>query len=59
MKISFTSAKNILSKRILLYHPRMDAITRITVDASDIAIGAALEQVIEGDVNPLAFSQEN
>ena len=33
----------------------MDAITRITVDASDIAIDAALEQVIEGDVNPLAF----
>ena len=55
MKISFTSAKNILSKRTLLYHPSMDAITRITVDASDIAIDAALEQVIEGDVNPLAF----
>ena len=33
----------------------MNANTRITVDASDIAMGAALEQKIDGIIKPLAF----
>ena len=52
---SFRAAKDILSKRTLLYHPQMNANTRITVDASDIAMGAALEQEIDGIIKPLAF----
>ena len=55
LKLSFTAAKEILAKRTLLIHPQMDATTRITVDASDIAMEAALEQDINGIIYPLAF----
>ena len=56
---SFKAAKDILSKITLLYHPQMNTNTRITVDVSDIAMGAALEQEIDGIIKPLAFFQEN
>ena len=44
----FEEAKGALSDCTLLYHPRPDAKTSITVDASDSAIGAQLKQLQRG-----------
>ena len=42
LKTSFILSKYTLVKITLLYNPRMESITRSTVDALDIAIGSAL-----------------
>ena len=52
---AFEDAKSALSDCTLLYHPRPDAKTSITVDASDSAIGAQLEQLQRGRWVPIAF----
>ena len=52
---AFTQAKAALATAALLYHPRVDARTSITVDASQTAIGAQLEQKQEGRWVPIAF----
>jgi hypothetical protein len=52
---AFTSAKKTLATASLLVHPQKDAVTSITVDASDIAMGGVLEQRIDGQWKPLAF----
>lgn len=52
---AFEKAKTDLSNATLLVHPRVDANIRLVTDASDLCMGAVLEQST-GDVwEPLAF----
>ena len=51
----FNNAKNALAKVTLLAHPIHDGIFSITTDASDIAVGAVLQQQISQSWQPLAF----
>ena len=55
METAFTKSKKVLADATLLVHPQNDAATSLTVDASDIAVGAVLEQQIQGSWKPLAF----
>ena len=52
---AFNLAKEALASAAMLAHPRADAPVAITVDASGVAVGAALEQLINGSWQPLAF----
>ena len=52
---AFEEAKASLSTNTLLHHPRPYVKTSTTVDASDSAIGAQLEQLQKGCWVPLAF----
>ena len=52
---AFDKAKSALISATLLHHPRTDAKTSITVDASNKAIGAQLEQRQHGHWVPIAF----
>lgn len=52
---AFQRAKDILCKATLLHHPRSNAPTSVTVDASNTAIGAQLEQLHDGSWVPIAF----
>ena len=51
----FDSVKTILADAVMLVHPHKDALTSINVDASDTALGASLQQRINGMWRPLAF----
>ena len=55
MDLAFEKAKRLLADATLLHHPVPGARTALTTDASDIAIGAVLEQQIDGHWQPLAF----
>ena len=50
---AFEEAKNALSQATLLHNPVPGAPIALTTDASDIAIGAVLEQQIHGRWQPL------
>ena len=52
---AFNLAKEVLSRATMLAHPHADAPTAITVDVSGVAVGAALEQLVNGLWQPLAF----
>ena len=52
---AFDKAKTVLSKAVLLHHPQPDLPTSLTVDASNTAIGAQLEQRKGRFWVPLAF----
>ena len=52
---AFQKAKEALSKATLLHHPRSNAPTSITVDASNTALGAQLEQRHGESWVPIAF----
>ena len=52
---AFVSAKEALASAALLVHPSPDGPTRLSVDASDYAVGAVLQQCIEQEWKPLAF----
>ena len=52
---AFVKAKEALSQVTLLHHPRPDAPTSLTVDASNTALGAQLEQRHGKDWKPIAF----
>ena len=52
---AFASAKEALANATLLIHPCAEAPTALTVDASDFAVGAVLEQFTQGSWKPLAF----
>ena len=52
---AFQAAKDALSAAVLLKHPHPAAPTSLTTDASDLGIGAVLEQKIDGMWQPLAF----
>ena len=55
MDEAFSHTKEALMNATMLVHPRPQATTALTVDASDIAVGGVLEQYIEGGWKPLAF----
>lgn len=52
---AFDKTKKILSEAVLLHHPQPDLPTSLTVDASNTAIGAQLEQRHGQHWLPLAF----
>ena len=55
MTAAFSAAKKALSDATLLAHPILDAPTTLTVDASDLAVGGVLEQLVNNEWQPLAF----
>ena len=55
LQTSFTQAKQALANATLLHYPKSNAPMAVTVDASDVAIGAVLEQFTDGAWQPLAF----
>ncbi|XP_014211535.1 uncharacterized protein LOC106641578 [Copidosoma floridanum] len=54
-KQAFQTTKSHLAEATLLVYPSSDAEARLVTDASDVAVGATLEQLFEGDWKPLAF----
>ena len=52
---AFQDAKSALARATMLTHPRCTAPTSLTVDASDLAVGAVLQQLVHGIWQPLAF----
>ena len=55
LDVAFRQSKGALAKATMLVHPGHEAPTSLTVDASDVAVGAVLEQLIDGVWKPLAF----
>ena len=55
METAFSKSKEALANATMLVHPRHDAQTSLTVDASDSAVGGVLEQLVDGSWKPLAF----
>ena len=52
---AFVNAKEALARATMLVHPKRDAPTALTVDASDTAVGGVLEQLIDSEWRPIAF----
>ena len=52
---AFLAAKSALVSSTLLHHPHSNAMTNITVDASDRAVGGKLKQFLDGLWCPVAF----
>ena len=52
---AFSNIKNALANASLLYHPAQEAPTCIITDASDVTVGAVLQQYTKGRWHPLAF----
>ena len=52
---AFQKAKDALANATLLNHPVSDAPTNIMTDASDVAVGAVLQQFQNGHWTPLAY----
>lgn len=52
---AFEKCKCELANAVLLSHPAPNAPLVLHVDASDIAVGAALHQIIDGESQPLGF----
>ena len=52
---AFSLSKEALASSTLLAHPRADAPIAVTVDASAVAVGAVLEQLVDDTWQPLAF----
>lgn len=55
LEAAFTSAKDALASATLLCYPDPSLPVRLVTDASDVAVGAALEQDIDGHPQPIAF----
>ena len=54
-KAAFGEAKRLLAEATLLQHPSPSAETRLTTDASGLAVGGKLEQKTRGAWRPVAF----
>ena len=52
---NFETSRNILATAALLNHPSHNAPTRLTTDASDLAVGGTLEQLQGGKWVPIGF----
>ena len=52
---AFTEIKDILSTTTLLNHPKPNASLCIATDASDIAVGAVLQQFVNGQWEPISY----
>ena len=55
MTKAFADIKHALAQATLLFHPKPDAPTCIMTDASNVAIGAVLQQLIDGQWCPVSF----
>ena len=55
MEKAFQDTKAALAGAALLTHPRHNVPTSLTVDASEQAVGAVLQQLVHGVWQPLAF----
>ena len=55
LEAAFNGSKEALARATMLVHPRGDAPTALTLDASDLAIGAMIEQLTEACWKPIAF----
>lgn len=55
LQTAFHKAKTDLAKQTLLAHPNPDANFSIVTDASNVAIGAVLQQINGTTIEPLAF----
>ena len=55
MEEAFINTKNTLASSTLLVHPRANAPLQLVTDASTKALGAVLQQMVEGKPQPLAF----
>ena len=53
--LAFSAVKDALSNATLLAHPVSSAPVILRTDASDVAVGAVLEQLVNGIHQPLAF----
>ena len=54
-QVAFDEVKKLLAAATLLQHPLPMAETRVTTDASGLAVGGKLEQVKDGTWAPVAF----
>ena len=52
---AFEQAKDLLAKATLLNHPTPDAPTCVMTDASDVAVGAVLQQCTDGLWKPISY----
>lgn len=52
---SFQTIKAALAKATLLSHPKINAPISLVTDASDVAVGAVLQQFIDSDWQPISF----
>jgi len=52
---AFSACREALVTSALLVHPHRNAPLRLTTDASNIAVGAALEQSVGNEWQPLGF----
>ena len=52
---AFENAKEALAKATMLVHLKRDAPSALTVDASETAVGGALEQLIDDEWRPIAL----
>lgn len=52
---AFEQSKASLAQATMLHHPHHDAPTCIATDASDHAVGAVLQQLIDGTWSPIAY----
>lgn len=55
MTAAFAAAKEALASATLLFHPKLEAPSCIMTDASDIAVGAVLQQFIGDGWRPIAY----
>ena len=53
--MAFSTIKEMLAQATLLAHPKPEAPTNIMTDASDTAVGAVLQQHINGEWHPIAY----
>ncbi len=52
---AFQKTKDALANACLLSYPTPDAPTNIVTDASDVAVGAVLQQCVNGEWRPISF----
>ena len=52
---AFTAAKEALSDASLLAHPAGSTVTNIMTDASDVTVGAVLQQLQHNEWHPIAY----
>ena len=57
MTEAFNDSKEVLAQATLLFHPKLGAPTRLITDASNIAVGAILEQQINNVWQPLLLQE--
>ena len=55
LKTAFQNAKCALANAAMLHLPKHHAPLTLSVDASDIAVGGVLQQIVDGQLQPLAF----